>query len=683
EITEDGSGISSGTCDLLLDGGYPYTGIIYYSEGAGKYCSGFITIDDPSGLGDGAQQLSVFVADNLGNGEWSADRQIQIDNTPPTIDSVVLSSYAVESGDTMTVTSNGADSGSGIATCHAWLSTDLVLGDDTDLGDLGTDCVGDVTIPLEDDGTYYIFVVPIDNVGNWNAWPSDPFLIDNTAPNVGPIWVEPYYDDGTVYISGFSYIDSEVDDGLGSGIDYCEYTLDGGLTWNLATYDDEEEICYTEVDTSEATALNIRAFDNMGFSTTGTEVPVLVDTGLPEVLSIEIDPSYDDGETTYISGLSTITLEVVDTAEDLGPEVTYAASGVQYCEIFVSDGHDGGEWYEAEYDPESGTCVFEDVDTSSAYGISTYVFDNVENMGEGPTLWEDLDYEIDDTGPTVEITSPTDTTYNRRRLALTYTATDAQSGVAECWYVLDLGDPIELPDCEGTTLTGLENGEHSVTVIGIDNLGNEGDPTVFFEVDAYTYVDFTENTPPDNAYEPERSLYIEVEYNDFEPTSAKATINGVSYTMTCDAEEQLCWYTKILASRGNKEYIYSVTLKNAEDEQLSTEERSVVLDTRDPAISYTRNNPRNGKTYTDTNEMFFEVRYNEYNVDEAWVDLNGDQYEMDCEVSDPRRPYRGYCSLEVILPNDVYTYSTTMTDLAGNIRTLADRTFTIDVEEEP
>lgn len=105
------------------------------------------------------------------------------DSTPPTLSSVTLDDYTVQNGTTINVTSDGTDSGSGIGYCHAFWSTDTLYGSDIDLGDLGSDCDGPITVPAGS-GTYYVIVRAGDNVGYFpNPVASSAVIVDNTFPS--------------------------------------------------------------------------------------------------------------------------------------------------------------------------------------------------------------------------------------------------------------------------------------------------------------------------------------------------------------------------------------------------------------------------------------------------------------------------------------------------------------------
>ena len=81
------------------------------------------------------------------------------DNILPVVNSITLDKYFVKNGGNITITSNITEAGSGISSCHAYWSTDTGIAGagDIDLGDLGTDCSGTVTVPTST-GTRYIII---------------------------------------------------------------------------------------------------------------------------------------------------------------------------------------------------------------------------------------------------------------------------------------------------------------------------------------------------------------------------------------------------------------------------------------------------------------------------------------------------------------------------------------------
>ncbi|MBN1245853.1 hypothetical protein JXA31_09700 [Candidatus Bathyarchaeota archaeon] len=95
-----------------------------------------------------------------------------------------------------------------------------------------------------------------------------------------------------------------------------------------------------------------------------------------------------------------------------------------------------------------------------------------------------INFTVDTTSPRISILSPQNKTYETANVTLNVTINEAASLVS---YVLD-GEENHLATernstLTGTTLTGLSNGEHNVTVYATDLAGNAGaSETVYFTV---------------------------------------------------------------------------------------------------------------------------------------------------------------------------------------------------------
>jgi hypothetical protein len=88
-------------------------------------------------------------------------------------------------------------------------------------------------------------------------------------------------------------------------------------------------------------------------------------------------------------------------------------------------------------------------------------------------------FTVDTTPPSIFVLSPENTTYDAANFTLNFAVSEATSQVS---YVLDGGENLTV---EGnTTLTGLSNGEHNVTVYATDLAGHVGaSETVYFNVE--------------------------------------------------------------------------------------------------------------------------------------------------------------------------------------------------------
>ena len=96
------------------------------------------------------------------------------------------------------------------------------------------------------------------------------------------------------------------------------------------------------------------------------------------------------------------------------------------------------------------------------------------------TLGAQEEAGVDDTPPTVTITSPISTTYSTGTIPLNYFASEATSW---CGYSLN-GEPnITIENCGSTTLASLSNETHELVVYATDFANNTGSNSVTFTVD--------------------------------------------------------------------------------------------------------------------------------------------------------------------------------------------------------
>ncbi len=231
------------------------------------------------------QIVRYYSVDSLGNSETPKDSSIiYIDKEKPiTLITVGIPKYEGEftyvTFDTEFTLSDDDGTGSGVA------STEYKI-------DEGQATVYSIPFNLSEisEGPHTISYWSTDNVGNIEENNSLSIFIDDSAPIISDLTISPIHNDGeTNYISGVSNISALVNDGDGSGIESCEYTLNGGADWTAANY--SEGICSVEdVDSSAANSINMRAVDNVGNTGEGTAVNVSSDTINPTI-TIDTPPA--------------------------------------------------------------------------------------------------------------------------------------------------------------------------------------------------------------------------------------------------------------------------------------------------------------------------------------------------------------------------------------------------------
>jgi N-acetylneuraminic acid mutarotase len=97
--------------------------------------------------------------------------------------------------------------------------------------------------------------------------------------------------------------------------------------------------------------------------------------------------------------------------------------------------------------------------------IRVFANDTLGNMGASQTVY----FTIDNASPNITILMPNEQTYNEADIVLTFVL---DKPVAYLAYILD-GQP-ETPITGNITLQALPNGEHTISIYAIDELGNAG-----------------------------------------------------------------------------------------------------------------------------------------------------------------------------------------------------------------
>jgi hypothetical protein len=169
DVSESGSGISDGAnCNAKIDGSASsFTGVISYSSTTQK-CTGTLTLKSPSGLTDGAHNLTLEIIDVAGNYTVGISRTLNLDNSAPTTSIVDPTNGAVFNNttpDPYVITGTSSDN---IVVAGIEVSTD---GGSTWNAASCASCPASnvswtYTWNLPSDGTYNILTRAADGTGN-------------------------------------------------------------------------------------------------------------------------------------------------------------------------------------------------------------------------------------------------------------------------------------------------------------------------------------------------------------------------------------------------------------------------------------------------------------------------------------------------------------------------------------
>jgi len=319
---------------------------------------------------EGTNELEYWSVDNAGNVEEHNTATIKIDKTSPETTLSMDSSYEDGEGNTYVTSStqftlDASDSDSGVQTTEYKIDS----GNWNDYSDGFT---------LSGDGSHTIEYRSTDKAGNTETENSKTVYVDDTSPSVTNLNVNPSYSNSENYISGTSDITADVSDS-DSGVASCEYTLDGGSSWENANYDSSNGDCtVSNVDTISATSINMRASDNLGNRGSGSSLSVTPDTTNPTTELLIGSPIYQDDK-THVTSSTQFTLSADDSS----------GSGVQTTEYKI----DSGSWN----DYNSGFTLSE--------GEHTIEYKSTDKVGNEETENSKTVY-VDNTSPSVSVTNP-------------------------------------------------------------------------------------------------------------------------------------------------------------------------------------------------------------------------------------------------------------------------------------
>lgn len=110
--------------------------------------------------------------------------------------------------------------------------------------------------------------------------------------------------------------------------------------------------------------------------------------------------------------------------------------------------------------------------------IIAYANDSAGNLN-----YSSLTFFIDSISPLINIIHPEQKTYGTNAtLPLNFSIIDLGTSVNSCWYNLNNGANISLPNCQNTTFNVTGDGNHMLNLFANDSLGNIGNSSVLFSV---------------------------------------------------------------------------------------------------------------------------------------------------------------------------------------------------------
>ena len=403
--------------DISIDSSAPYSGTL-----------------DTTVLGDGLYDLRVFTTDAAGNAEAAPTTiQVRVDNTLPT-GAVTAPAAGANVRGTITLTSDSADSGSGVATAQFQRSPAGAGTWTNQAASFDTTAVAD--------GLYDLRVTTTDNAGNASTSTAITIRVDNTLPT-GAVTAPAAGANvrGTITLTSDS-----ADSGSGVATAQFQRSPAGAGTWtNQAASFDTTAVADGLYD------LRVTTTDNAGNASTSTAITIRVDNTLPT------------GSITAPANGAEIGVPPVALTSD---SADGGGSGVATV-VFERSPAGAGSWTAtaASWNTASGPDAVAD----GSYDLRVKTTDNAGNVFTSPVITALVDHTAPTTTASLAPGSP-----SNAPVTVSFSANDgAGSGVSVISYRVD-GGSLQLGAAVVIPAPGdhSNDGSHLVEFFATDEVGN-------------------------------------------------------------------------------------------------------------------------------------------------------------------------------------------------------------------
>ena len=474
-------------------------------------------------------------------------------------------------------------------------------------GQMNVTVGGNITLVGLSDAVHTITVYAADTAGNTGHSDTGYFTVDTTLPSI--IILSP---ENRTYAENDVPLSFTVD----KAVSWMAYSLDGQanatITGNTTLTSLLDGVHYIVV-YANTTAGKMGASNTVYF-TVDTEAPIIIilspknETYASTSLSLNFTQSEPtfwmgyslDGQTnvtvggnTTLVGLSegihTITVYAADTAGNTGSsDIVYftvdtvsvsidllSPENKTYTTDSVSLSFEVDEetsWMGYSLDGQANNTITGDTTliglSDGTHSLVVYASDMLGNTGSSDTVY----FTIDTVLPNIEIISPENKTYAVADVLLSLTVSETTS-----WMGYSLDGQTNVTVSGNTTLVGLSEGIHTITVYANDTAGNTGhSDTVYFTINAL---------PPNiELFSPENKTYttnsVSLSFDVNEPTlwkgysldgQANVTIFGdITLSGLSEGSHSLIVYVKDMAGNAGSSGIvyFAVDTREAEPLQL-------------------------------------------------------------------------------------------------------------------
>ncbi|MFX1518966.1 MAG: OmpL47-type beta-barrel domain-containing protein, partial [Promethearchaeota archaeon] len=427
----------------------------------------WITYTEPFNITtEGSTIVYYNSTDFLGRVEATKNVTIKIDKTPPNISDPVESVDPVEYNVNETVTCSVTEpvDVSGVQTALLWYK--IGIGGTWTALDLSG---GNATILNTEfaysDGTIYYYIYGADIAGNLlykydggltttnettaQANPYNVTIQDTTPPVTTVMDLSGTLGENGWYITNVIVTLSASDDPSGSGVAVTAYSLDG-IIWNNYVGP------FTVFDEG-TTTVKYNSTDNAGNIETQQSNILRIDKTAPIILL----ESPSDGSTVKDNDI--IDLNISDALNNLNT-TWYNWDGITNITFF---------------DPWQITVSGL---SEGLHTLNVFANDTAGNLNH-----QIYQFEVDNTEPTIILTSPSDGSTVKDSDVIDLDIADAQDNLHVTWYNWDGITNVTFFDPWQITISGLSDGLHTLNVFANDTAGNLDHQIYQFEVD---------NTPP-------------------------------------------------------------------------------------------------------------------------------------------------------------------------------------------
>src|SRR6266566_217224 len=348
------------------------------------------------------------------------------DTTPPTIAINSPASGAIIPVNSITLNWSASDTGTGLDHFELSLDGGAPIR-------LGANVTG-YTVSVPSDGNHTVQVTAFDGANN-----SAAASVSVTVDTIPPVLSITYPVAGAVLATGTVTVAWAASDAT-SGLDHFELSLDGGAVTVLGP----TEVNHTFAGLSQGShTATLVAFDLAGH-TTAVARSFMVDTTAPSITLSAPAAGY----------LSTSNVVVTWTASD--------NNGLARIEVSL----DGGAPIPLGANVTSTTLTGV---SDGPHTIRVQAFDLA-----GSSASDSVAVTVDTTAPTASLSAPTPgQVFGTSSVQLTWTASDATSGIDHFEVRLDGGTPINVPAGTATyTFAGVSDGSHTLALRAFDLAGN-------------------------------------------------------------------------------------------------------------------------------------------------------------------------------------------------------------------